>query len=89
MPWVEADLCKGCAICVKICPVEGAIEMKEGKAYIHNDICTRCRKCMEACPTDAIKPNSTNPALRGNRNSLRHGNDHHLADDDEFKNKYR
>ncbi len=65
MPWVKEDLCKGCAICVKACPVEGAIEMKDKKAYIHNDICTRCGKCMEVCPTDAIRPNSENPALRG------------------------
>lgn len=65
MPWVKEDLCKGCAICVKACPVEGAIEMKDRKAYIHNDVCTRCGKCMEVCPTDAIRPNSENSALRG------------------------
>ncbi len=65
MPWVKEDKCKGCAICVNVCPVDGAIEMVNGKARIDNSICTRCGKCIEACPTEAIRPNSENPALRG------------------------
>ncbi len=65
MPWVKEDLCKGCGICVNVCPVDGAIKMVNGKAQINNSICTRCGKCMEACPTNAIRPNSENPSLRG------------------------
>lgn len=65
MPWVREEECKGCAVCVNACPVEGAIKMVNGKARINNAICTRCGKCMEACPTNAIRPNSENPSLRG------------------------
>ncbi len=65
MPWVKEDQCKGCGICVNVCPVNGAIKMVSGKAQINNSICTRCGKCMEACPTNAIRPNSENSALRG------------------------
>ncbi len=65
MPWVREEQCKGCAVCVEACPVEGAIKMKNGKAQINNAICTRCGKCMDVCPTNAIRPNSENPALRG------------------------
>ncbi len=65
MPWVKEDQCKGCGICVNVCPVNGAIKMVNGKAQINNAICTRCGKCMEACPTNAIRPNSENPAMRG------------------------
>ncbi len=88
MPWVKEDLCKGCAICVKACPVEGAIEMKDKKAYIHNEICTRCGKCMEVCPTDAIRPNYENSALRGSRmgggRGMGRGMGHHRHDPGEW-----
>ncbi len=88
MPWVKEDLCKGCAICVKACPVEGAIEMKDKKAYIHNEICTRCGKCMEVCPTDAIRSNYENPALRGSRmgggRGMGRGMGHHRHDPGEW-----
>ncbi len=67
MPWVKEELCKGCAVCQNVCPVDGAIRMVNGKAQINNSICTRCGKCMDACPTNAIRPNSENPSLRGFR----------------------
>ncbi len=65
MPWVKQEDCNGCELCVKACPVEGAIVMKNGKAHINEAICTRCGLCIDACPQNAIRPNSENPLKRG------------------------
>jgi len=74
MPWVNEEKCSGCKICIKKCPVDGAIYMKpNNKAYIDNDICTRCGICIEECPTGAIRPNSENPSLRGRGQGIGQG----------------
>ncbi|WP_126992644.1 4Fe-4S binding protein [Thermosipho globiformans] len=66
MPWVKESDCIKCKVCVNVCPVEGAITLKDdGYPYINNDICTRCGLCMEKCPKNAIRPNYENPSLRG------------------------
>ena len=44
--------CVGCAACQPVCPF-GAIEMREGKAYI-SEACTVCGACVETCPAGAI-----------------------------------
>jgi len=44
--------CIGCAACQPVCPF-GAIEMREGKAYI-TEACTVCGACVETCPVSAI-----------------------------------
>jgi len=44
---VKPDICTGCETCVSACPF-GAIEMREGKAFI-TDACTLCGACVEAC----------------------------------------
>ena len=64
MPWVREDLCTGCTLCLKSCPVDGAIVMQGGKAHINNSLCTRCGDCFSACPVNAIRPNSENSSLR-------------------------
>ncbi|WP_082128526.1 DUF362 domain-containing protein [Kosmotoga pacifica] len=65
MPWIRESDCTGCQLCIKTCPVEGVITMRNGKAYIDNSLCIRCGKCFDVCPKDAIRPNSENPLLRG------------------------
>jgi NAD-dependent dihydropyrimidine dehydrogenase PreA subunit len=66
MPWIDEKLCVGCNICVRACPVPGAITVQPGQLpVINNDLCTRCGKCMEVCPRNAIRPNSESASLRG------------------------
>jgi len=67
LPWIREDICTGCGLCIKACPVEGAIVMKADKAYINDALCTKCGKCFSACPVNAIRPNSESPSLRSGR----------------------
>lgn len=49
---VNKEKCKGCTLCVKVCPFE-AVSM-EGKLAVINDKCTACGQCVEACKFGAI-----------------------------------
>ncbi len=57
MPWVDKEICTGCGICVRECPVN-AITIKNKKAEINMKKCIRCKKCHEVCPQKAIKHDS-------------------------------
>ena len=47
--------CKGCVICVDICPTQ-VLEMHKGKAVVARpDDCTGCLLCELHCPDLAIK----------------------------------
>jgi NADP-reducing hydrogenase subunit HndC len=51
---VDADKCKGCTLCARICP-NGAIEGKVKEIHIiHQDKCIKCGACMEKCRFGAI-----------------------------------
>lgn len=52
-PKVVSEKCTACSSCIDICP-QGAIVMKEGKAFIETENCRNCRKCIKACPVKAI-----------------------------------
>jgi len=54
MPWVDKEICIGCGICIRECPVN-AIVMEDGKAVIDMEKCIRCKKCHEICPQKAVK----------------------------------
>ena len=58
-PYIEADKCIRCGICVQSCPVPGkAVEFRKGKnkppVYDYKK-CIRCFCCQEMCPKKAIK----------------------------------
>ena len=49
------ELCKGCAVCKKHCPV-GAIWGKVKEVHdISQERCIKCGQCEEHCPFDAIE----------------------------------
>jgi len=51
---VNQELCKGCGVCVDVCP-RNAISMQNKKAFINQSLCTSCQVCIKACPMRAIQ----------------------------------
>jgi NADH-quinone oxidoreductase subunit F len=53
-PEILANVCKGCTVCVKKCPV-GAIEGERKRPHhIHAEKCIKCGACAAACKFHAI-----------------------------------
>ncbi|WP_347561227.1 indolepyruvate ferredoxin oxidoreductase subunit alpha [Senegalia massiliensis] len=51
---VNKDWCKGCGICVELCP-KGVLTLENGVINIDNeDICIKCGLCELRCPDYAI-----------------------------------
>jgi len=51
---VQNEICKGCKICEKVCPVL-AIKVVDKKAKVDSDACRGCASCEQRCPFYAIK----------------------------------
>lgn len=51
---VQHDLCTGCKICEKVCPVL-AIKVTDKKSNVKADECRGCTNCESRCPFYAIK----------------------------------
>lgn len=62
IPQVQDEACKGCPICVGVCPVEAMTLVsandprhhKKKKARVHEEICLGCGVCARVCPVDCI-----------------------------------
>ena len=60
-PYIEADKCVRCGVCVQSCPVPGkAVDFRKGKGKPKPPVydyrkCIRCFCCQEMCPKKAIK----------------------------------
>ncbi|MDP8260299.1 MAG: 4Fe-4S binding protein [Candidatus Gygaella obscura] len=57
MPWVNAEKCTGCNVCIERCPID-AISMENKKAKIDMDKCIRCGTCHSVCPNEAVRHDS-------------------------------
>jgi len=52
---VDADLCRGCTLCAKNCPVEAISGSVKQPHVIDTDKCIKCGKCYSVCKFGAVK----------------------------------
>ncbi len=55
-PKIEFDLekCISCMECVKNCPVNYLVEVKNNPSCLEEDICIHCTNCLYGCPAGAV-----------------------------------
>ncbi len=51
---IDADLCKGCSVCLERCPEGAIVGERKHSHFILADRCTRCGICLEFCSFSAI-----------------------------------
>ena len=57
---IDEDYCKGCSLCITVCPKEALVKGKRHtrKGYTmpdtHGDKCNGCQNCELVCPDFAI-----------------------------------
>jgi NADH:ubiquinone oxidoreductase subunit F (NADH-binding)/(2Fe-2S) ferredoxin/Pyruvate/2-oxoacid:ferredoxin oxidoreductase delta subunit len=54
---IDEELCKGCAVCKKHCPVGAITGAVKEPHFIANERCIKCGQCEDHCPFDAISRN--------------------------------
>jgi len=55
---IDHDRCKGCKLCMDVCPVNMIGANEEGTVDFipeREKICLKCGQCMAVCPNDAVK----------------------------------
>ena len=53
-PRIDPERCKGCSLCVRVCPA-GAIAGKKKQPHsLDAGLCLRCGACESACPVHAV-----------------------------------
>jgi len=62
---VDPDICKGCGLCVEICPYGARyIDERTRKARVRDVLCQGCGACAAACPSGATQlKNMSKPQL--------------------------
>lgn len=54
---INNEICSGCGLCARKCPVEAIVGEKGQAHYIIADKCIRCGMCLESCRFEAINVN--------------------------------
>ena len=62
---VDEDLCTGCVLCMKACPMK-AIRLRDNVARIEG-VCIDCMECARVCPRGAIRGVSSVEMSLGDR----------------------
>jgi len=52
-PWINADVCTNCAICMEYCPVDAIVQGEESAAII-DEKCIGCGECLVVCTAGAV-----------------------------------
>ena len=54
---IDEEICKGCGLCRRKCPVEAVTGVQKGRHEIHQDKCLVCGLCRDKCRLGSIMTN--------------------------------
>ncbi|MCE5323888.1 NADH-quinone oxidoreductase subunit NuoF [bacterium] len=52
--YVDPDICVGCTLCAKVCPVKCISGEPKKTHHIDTSLCIKCGECLRRCPVKAI-----------------------------------